>query len=181
MVVTDVTVAIWTIIIFIVMAIGIITPLREWLFDSTNIWIENIKRRRRLFKRHSNHIKKYDWLKLCSLAVVILFALIIVSGVLSHFGAVAKAKNVCYARLETKECNTIDEHEYFIPGDTAHVFDFPYKLGIAYKCGCDDNTKTIIMNMAKKVKVEKETENEKSVLDKFIQWMMETDGTNNTT
>ena len=166
----------WLGFMFIAM-IGIIcSNFQRFIPRKFDNWIYNIKKRRRIFKQHNNNIKKYDWMKLYSLAVVILFALIIVSGMLSHFGAVTKAKKVCYARLGREDCDTIDEHEYFIPGNKAGIFDFPYKLGIAYKCKCDDDTKTIIMNMATKVKVE--TVKEES---NFVRGLRELYGISNST
>ncbi len=173
--VTEFIIVLWIGCLLILLITGLCSGFRRFISRSFDNWMYERRKRKDLFKHNSNHIKKYDWLKLCSLAVIILFALIIVSGILSHFGAVTKAKNVCYAKLGEEDCDTkTNEYEYFIPGTKASVFDFPYKLGIAYKCGCDDDSKTIIINMATK------PEKEKSVPNRFFQWLTETDGTNNT-
>ena len=172
--VTEFIIVLWIGCLLILLITGLCSGFRRFISRSFDNWMYERRKRKYLFKHNSTHIKKYDWIKLYSSIIGILLAVIIVSGVLSHFGTVSKAKKVCYARLETKECNTIDEHEYFIPGTKASVFDFPYKLGIAYKCGCDDDSKTIIINMATK------PEKEKSVPNRFFQWLTETDGTNNT-
>jgi len=170
-------ITIWFGVMLIAMIAGLSSDFRRFFSRCFDNWRYKRRQIKEIFKYNSTHIKKYDWIKFYSLAVIILFAVIIISGVLSHFGAVNKAKNVCYARLGNKDCNVkTNEYEYFIPGTKASIFDFPYKLGIAYKCRCDDDTKTIIMNMATKVKVE--TVKEES---NFVRGLRELYGISNST
>ena len=166
------------IIMFIIVlgAIGLSDEFRNFISGKFDDWSYKKRQRRRLFRDNSTHIRKYDCLKFYSSIIGIFLAVIVVSGMLSHFGAIGKVKKVCYARLEDKNCNTINEHKYFIPGNRANIFDFPYKLGVIYTCGCSIQEKTIMMNMAKKNKPEVEKE---SPLDNFIRWL--TEPTNNNT
>lgn len=131
------------ILIMIMMFASILFNIRPSTYLAIRRWfqrrIDSIGEVRQRYLSVKRHIVRGDWLKFFGTVVGALFIVMIISGMLSHFTTISRADKVCFARLgiDKKECDKIKtSHEYYIPESGGGLFDFSYKMGIEYKCGC---------------------------------------------